>query len=134
MTGQQFETKVCQWLKEQGYWALNIPRSKTGQQPFDVLAIKGKCLVAVDCKVMSGKSLHFPLSRVEVNQWLSFKSLSDRSPYAAIGLMIWHDVTEQMFFVTYSQLKKAAQNHEPSILLDSRANCNSIKIMTEVRQ
>ena len=134
MTGSEFERKVCQWLKEQGYWALNIPRQKSGQQPFDVIAVKGNCIVALDCKVISGSSERFPLERVEVNQWLAFKSLEDKSPYSVIGLMIWHDKTERMHFVSYKQLKLARKRGESSIELGSKTGVASVEIMTGVRQ
>ena len=115
MTGSEFERQFCQQLKNEGWWALNISRSKTGAQPFDVIAIKGHCIMAVDCKVMSSKSLMFPLKRVEVNQWLSFKSLRDKSVHTLTGLIVWHEQTKSVFFLDYWKLRQAVQQGKKSI-------------------
>ena len=134
MTGSEFERKVCQWFKDAGYWALNIPRSKSGQQPFDVLAIKGNVMVAADCKVISTCRNAFPIERVEVNQWLAFKALEDKSLQTVIGLIIWHERTKTTHFVSYKQLRNAAQKHIPSIELGSKTRMDSIEIMRGVRE
>lgn len=115
MTGAEFERKFCEWAKLDGWWALNIPKSKSGAQPFDVIAIKGHCIMAVDCKVMSGKSLMFPIKRVEVNQWLSFKSLRDKSPHTLTGLIVRHEQTGETFFLDYWKLRQAVQQGMKSI-------------------
>lgn len=111
MTGQEFEQWACQWFRNRGYWALNIPKNKFGAQPFDVLAIRGSDIWAVDCKVCS-KS-RFPLSRVEDNQWLAF-DLMQEITNAICGFMCWYN---GLFFIPYSLAKKNRENGNASILL-----------------
>lgn len=88
MTGTKFETDFCELLKASGYWALNIPRNKRGAQPFDVLAIHGVYILAVDCKVC-GKDT-FNLERIEDNQWAAFQLMNDRTG-ADVGIMAYYN-------------------------------------------
>ena len=87
MTGMQFESQFCEFLKEFGYWALNIPKNKYGAQPFDVVAIHGNEIFAVDCKVCSTDL--FQLERVEDNQWLAFQMVNERTN-AKTGIMAYY--------------------------------------------
>lgn len=137
MTGSEFEKQFCMLLKDNGWWALNIPRSKSGAQPFDVIAIKGHCIMAVDCKVMSGRSLMFPIKRVEVNQWLSFKSLRDKSPHTLTGLIVWHEQTGETFFLDYWKLRRAVQQGKKSIDLHDRLfsyQMDDVELLARIRE
>lgn len=117
MTGQEFETYFCEWAKRNGWWTLNIPRSASGQQPFDVIAIKDESILAVDCKVVSSGGLLFPLRRIEDNQWLAFWSLRKKSKAATIGIVVWHEQTRKMFFVDYDELALAVKAKQKSVPL-----------------
>jgi len=77
MNWSKFEQIVCEWFAREGYWAHRIARDERGAQPFDVIAIKGIEVIAVDCKVCSRP--HFPLSRVEDNQRMAMKIMSART-------------------------------------------------------
>lgn len=110
MTGEKFERVFCELLKEDGYWALRIPKNNTGAQPFDILAISGDSMLAVDCKVC--KSNRFPLSRIEDNQWLAFKMLAERTN-ARIGIAVYHN--GQVFMIPYGMLLRAAERNCSSI-------------------
>lgn len=121
MTGPEFQKKFCEWLRERGYWALDIPRSKSGSQPFDVIAMKSRTLksnmsIACDCKVISGKQMRFPLERVEVNQWLAFDAIS-RKTKAFACIAVFHAKSEQLYIIPYYELKVAKDAERPSILL-----------------
>ena len=65
--GSRFEREFCERLRENGFWALRIPQSASGQQPADVVAIKGRYHALIDCKVVSTKH-GFSFERVEDNQ------------------------------------------------------------------
>ena len=112
MTGQQFETEFCELMKAFGYWALNIPRNKSGAQPFDVIAIHGWNIFAVDCKVCGRNS--FPLDRVEDNQWTAFKVVHDRTD-ARVGIVAYHK--GDIYFLSYSLLLAGRRQERKSIPL-----------------
>ena len=113
MTGAEFETQVCKWFKSHGYWALNIPKNKYGAQPFDVLAIKGGEIWAVDCKVCGEKRL--PLDRIEDNQWLAFESMT-KLTNARCGFMCWHG--GKMNFVEFEDVVAIRKTGRASIKLE----------------
>lgn len=68
--GNDFESKFCEILFEQGFWVHNMAQNASGQ-PADVIAArKGKSYL-IDCKVCSSRG--FALSRMEENQDLSME-------------------------------------------------------------
>lgn len=87
MTGRDFENMIAKKLKEAGYWVLRIPQSETGQQPFDILAIKGKRILAYDAKVVS-EGHRFPIDRIEDNQFNAFQLMEKKTGAEEIGLLI----------------------------------------------
>lgn len=87
MTGREFENHVSKELKRAGYWVLRIPQNETGQQPFDILAIKGKRILAYDAKVLSDGH-RFPLDRIEDNQYNAFQLMEKKTGAEEIGLLI----------------------------------------------
>jgi Holliday junction resolvase len=92
MTGTEFEHLFCDILWKMGYWALNIPRDGRGAQPFDVIALKKKSIMAIDCKACSKDN--FPLSRIEDNQWLAFDTIVRRVGWGSknyIGIMAYYN-------------------------------------------
>lgn len=68
--GNDFESKFCEILFENGFWTHNMAQNASGQ-PADVIAArKGKSYL-IDCKVCSSRG--FALSRMEENQDLSME-------------------------------------------------------------
>lgn len=104
MTGQKFESELCELMKALGYWALNIPRNQSGAQPFDVIAIHGNKVYAIDCKVCERSS--FPLDRVEDNQWAAFEVMHNRTD-ASVGIMTYHD--GDLHFIPFWELCDARE-------------------------
>lgn len=87
MTGRQFEDYCVKKLHEAGYWVHRIHPDETGQQPFDVIAVKGNKVCAYDAKVLSdGK--RFPLNRIEDNQLNAFRLFEKKTNGADVGLLI----------------------------------------------
>lgn len=68
--GNDFESEFCQMLSEEGFWVHNMAQNAAGQ-PADVIAVKGKKALLIDCKVCTRKG--FVLSRIEENQDLSME-------------------------------------------------------------
>lgn len=91
MTGREFENHVVKLLKAEGYWVLRIPQNESGQQPFDILAIKGKRILAYDAKVLSDGH-RFPLDRIEDNQYNAFELMEKKTGAEEIGLLILDDL------------------------------------------
>ena len=87
MTGREFENHVVKQLHNAGYWVLRIPQNEIGQQPFDILAIKGKRILAYDAKVLS-EGKRFPLNRIEDNQYNAFELMEKKTGAEEIGLLI----------------------------------------------
>ena len=82
-----FEERITKMLKEAGYWALRIPPNEAGQQPFDIIAIKGKRILTYDAKLLSNRT-RFPLSRIEDNQYNAFELVEKKTGADEIGLLI----------------------------------------------
>lgn len=102
MNSREFERHVCQELKEAGYWALNIPRNRSGAQPFDILAIGKHIVIATDAKMCSKGYLS--ADRIEDNQISAFRSLRNALVKShmippVIGFACWYK--SEIYFVSY---------------------------------
>lgn len=100
MTGIEFERFMAKVLADQGHWVLTIPRNEAGAQPFDILAIRGREILAVDCKVCEADT--FPTSRIEPNQWTAFKTVWERVSAFRLGLFVLHG--KSVYFFDYPHL------------------------------
>ena len=88
MTGRQFEDMAVKELHKAGYWVHRIHPDESGQQPFDIIAIRGDRICVYDAKVVS-EGHRFPLSRIEDNQWNAFRLIEKKTSASHIGLLIW---------------------------------------------
>ena len=119
MTGREFENLVAKKLKEAGYWVLRIPQNETGQQPFDILAIKGKRIVAYDAKVVSNGN-RFPLDRIEDNQYNAFTLIGKKTGAEEIGLLILVEGEQPVIrFMDISRINTEMWLGKKSVQLDS---------------
>ena len=87
MTGREFENACVKELHKAGYWVHRIHPDESGQQPFDIIAIRRSRVCVYDAKVIS-EGHRFPLSRLEDNQWNAFKLIEKKTDAAEIGLLI----------------------------------------------
>jgi len=87
MTGRQFEDYVVKKMHEAGYWVHRIHPDEAGQQPFDIIAVKGNRICAYDAKVLT-EGKRFPLNRIEDNQLNAFRLFEKKTNGADIGLVI----------------------------------------------
>lgn len=90
MTGRAFEQYIVKLLGEAGYWAHRIAPDESGQQPFDVIAIRDKWVCAYDAKVVSNGN-RFPMSRVEDNQIESLEMIRKTAAYCEAGLLLFYN-------------------------------------------
>lgn len=67
--GNDFESKFCEILFNEGFWVHNMAQNSSGQ-PADVIAARNGMTYLIDCKVCS-TARGFALSRIEENQDLS---------------------------------------------------------------
>lgn len=93
-----FEEEITKRLKKNGYWAHRIAPNVAGQQPFDIVAIRGGKACAYDAKVLSSGK-RFPLNRIEDNQINAFEAFTravyscGTKPYnpCEVGCLILHN-------------------------------------------
>lgn len=116
MNSDEFEQITCKILRKNGYWALNIPKNKSGAQPFDVIAIKRNWIYAIDCKVCG--TARFALSRVEDNQWLAMEDIRKRADgFAMPCFWCYCEKTGRINIVTFETVKQAQMRGLSSIKL-----------------
>ena len=72
--GSDFETELCNYLAEYGFWVHPMRQDNSGQ-PADIIASRNKVSYLIDAKVCSDDK--FPLSRVEENQDLAMELWND---------------------------------------------------------
>ena len=87
MTGRQFEDMAVKELHKAGYWVHRIHPDESGQQPFDIIAIRGDRVCVYDAKVISDGH-RFPFSRIEDNQINAFELINKKTSAQHIGLLI----------------------------------------------
>lgn len=75
--GSKFERVFCELLAQNGYWVHRIKQNEGGQQPADVIAVKGKFHALIDCKVVS-TTKGFSFDRVEDNQRTAMTMFEER--------------------------------------------------------
>lgn len=88
--GNDFENDFINLLGRHGFWAHRLAESRSGTQPFDVVATKKGLFFGFDCKTCSTK--FFSLERVELNQLLAFRKLRESTGSATgtgIGFFVF---------------------------------------------
>ena len=73
--GNRFESEMSKILGENGFWCHVMQQNKSGQ-PADLIAVKGRYHVLIDCKEMSHDRFEF--YRVEENQRLAMQRFYER--------------------------------------------------------
>lgn len=99
--GNAFERKVVDKLTILGYWTHFLSPDSRGAQPFDVLAIKGSRILAIDCKTCKAKD--FTINRLEDNQKYAFETILKKTSAEAL-LVVEHD--DHIFVLPYESIKK----------------------------
>ena len=117
MTGRQFEDYCVKKLHEAGFWVHRIHPDESGQQPFDVIAVKGNKICAYDAKVLS-EGKRFPLNRIEDNQLNAFRLFEKKTNGADIGLLILEE-TGKIRYMDIGQINTALWLGRKSIELST---------------
>lgn len=116
MTGREFERLVENKLSDYGYWVHRMAESNTGSQPFDIIALKGHSVFALDCKVISTKRPYFPFSRIEENQKRAFEKLYDCYKSVLLcGFLIYYK--DDVYLLDYAKAKMWIEEGNKGITL-----------------
>ena len=111
-TGTTFEREFLAYLGENGWWAHFITPNATGAQPFDILAIRGRDVYALDCKTCAAN--RFPLNRVEINQQLAFSQLEEKTEAQCAFICLYEN---EMYYVPWWLVKAYMNVGQSSIKL-----------------
>lgn len=120
--GNETEKTVSGLFREKGYWVYNCPKSQSGSQPFDLIAIRGGqeyMVWFVDGKHVRENEVSFTLNRIEPNQWASMQYASDFAKINTenIGFAINFERTNTFYWLSYKEALNALNNGEKSINL-----------------
>ena len=110
--GSQFEREFCQLLANHGFWVHRIVQNIGGQQPADIIAVKGRYHALIDCKVVSTIK-GFAFERVEDNQRLAmdvFKQKGNEVGWFALKLP-----SDKVAMLNLWQIDRHEQNGRHSI-------------------
>lgn len=129
--GNKTEKTVSSIFREHGYWVYNCPKSQTGSQPFDLIAIKGGTnyiVWFVDGKHVRENEVSFSLKRIEPNQWASMQYASGFAKVNVenMGFVIQFERTGVFYWLSYKNALELAKNNEKSI------NLNKLKPFEEI--
>lgn len=116
MTGREFEDHVVKELHRAGYWVHRIHPDESGQQPFDVIAVKGNKICAYDAKVVT-EGKRFPMKRIEDNQLNAFRLFEKKTNGADVGLLILEE-SGKIRYMDIGQINTALWLGKKSIELD----------------
>lgn len=124
MTGREFEKYMVDWLNEKGFWVHRMAESNTGSQPFDIIALKGHCVFALDCKVISTKRPYFPFGRIEENQKRAFEKLYEcYNGILLCGFMIYFE--DDVYLLDYAIAKMWIEEGKKGITLTEEIKIDS---------
>ena len=112
MTGRQFEDYCVKELHKAGYWVHRIHPDESGQQPFDIIAIRRNKICMYDAKVIS-EGHRFPLSRLEDNQLNAFRLVEKKTDASDIGLLIYAE--DRIRYMSLSSIETAIAFRKKSI-------------------
>lgn len=102
LNGFIFESKLCEYLSNDGYYVIYNNKGIVGSQPCDIVAIKNNIATLIECKNLENQSGKFPLSRIESNQWLAYKKLKECHNSNMALAIYWDD---NVYFVNFDLLQ-----------------------------
>lgn len=129
--GNKTEKTASSIFREHGYWVYNCPKSQTGSQPFDLIAIRGGdnyIVWFVDGKHVRPNDASFKLERIEPNQWASMEYAHGFAKVNVhnMGFAIQFERTGEFYWLSYENALELVKNNEKSI------NLNKLRLLEEV--
>ena len=126
--GNKTERTISSILREHKYWVYNCPKSLSGSQPVDLIAINSKRSWLIDGKHVRINEVSFPLSRIEDNQLstmdYAFGFAGMNKNY--MGFAIEFDRTNEFYWLGYEEVLYMIDNNIKSIHL------SKLKLFEEV--
>lgn len=98
INGKNFEIQLCWWLRKNGYYPEYHEKSASGSQNGDITAIKDNIAYKIECKNLENSTGRFPLSRIEMNQTLSYKTFKECGNSNFILAIRWVD---NVYFIDF---------------------------------
>ena len=98
INGKTFEIQLCWWLRKNGYYPEYHEKSASGSQNGDITAIKDNIAYKIECKNLENSTGRFPLSRIEMNQTLSYKAFKECGNSNFVLAIRWGD---NVYFVDF---------------------------------
>lgn len=128
--GNRTERTVSNIFRKKGYWVYNCPKSQTGSQPCDLLAIKGGehyIVWFVDGKHVRQNEVSFSLDRIEPNQWASMEYASGFAKVNVenMGFAIRFERTQEFYWLSYKDALELVKNNQKSI------NLNKLRLLED---
>ena len=99
--GNSIEDKCCILLQENGFWAVRLGNTETGQ-PCDVVAIRNKSNWLIDVK--HSKVDNFVLTRCEPNQKTTFKYATRYCGIKNTGFAIYFDTIKKFKWLPFKDI------------------------------
>ena len=133
--GNKTEKTISDVFREKGYWVYNCPRSTSGSQPFDLIAIRGCDKVSgghivwfVDGKHVRSNEVSFKFDRIEPNQIISMEYARDFAKINVdnMGFAIEFERTNNFYWLPYEMAVECLKNNEKSV------NLNRLTLLEEV--
>lgn len=128
--GNKTEKTVSSVFRQHGYWVYNCPKSQTGAQPFDLIAIRGGenyIVWFVDGKHVRQNEVSFTLDRIEPNQWASMEYASGFAKVNVenMGFAIEFERTNEFYWLSYKDALELVKNNQKSI------NLNKLRLLED---
>ena len=108
--GNRFEREMSKVLAENGFWCHVMQQNKAGQ-PADIIAVKGRYHVLIDCKEMSDDRFEF--YRAEETQRLAMNRFQKRG-----GQVCWFALklpNNEIRMLSYSHLLRLEKKGKKSL-------------------
>ena len=112
--GSDFENRFLAWLGKIGWWAHFMQPAPDGSQPFDIIAVTNKQVIALDCKTIKGD--RFPLNRAEENQLSAFRALNAQGVFTTY-FVLEKEGKECVYMVPSAIVEKYLRDGKKSIPL-----------------
>jgi len=100
--GKSFEEELCWWFRNNGYYPEYHEKSASGSQNGDITIIRHNIATKVECKHLAAKNGLFPLSRIESNQWLAYKTFKECKNNNMVLAILWCD---SVYFIQFDLLQ-----------------------------
>ena len=106
--GSDLEKRVCEILKDYGFFAHNCLNGVVGQ-PCDIIAMHGNINILLDCKHLN-KGTRFDFKNIQDNQYACFEKAEKFCEIKRTGFVIYCEDLQKLYYLPFS-LVKANQNY-----------------------